>query len=78
MLFRYNDNNGLSVGSNRSKDGVEVSKIKELEGHIQIHDKENKLIIPKPAITDAGNYTCEIPELKASAEIRVVGTCRLQ
>lgn len=52
---------------------MEISKIKELEGHFQIHDKENKLIIPKPTVKDAGNYTCSIPELKLSADIRAIG-----
>lgn len=57
----------------RSKNGVEIKEIKELEGRVQIYDKENKLIIPRPTVTDAGNYTCSIPELKLSSEINVVG-----
>lgn len=63
---------------NRTKNGVEVSKIKELEGHVQILDKENKLIISKPTVKDAGNYTCSIPELKLTAEIRAIGEYTFQ
>lgn len=67
----------VSLLTNRSKNGVDVSKVKELEGRFQLHDKENSLIIPKTNINDAGNYTCSIPELKLSADIQAIGECEL-
>lgn len=57
----------------RSKNGVDIKTIAEIQGKFEIHDKENKLIFPRPELTDAGNYTCSIPALKQSAEIRVFG-----
>jgi len=55
------------------KDDKDVSTIPQLTGRYQIIDKENKFIISKPDVNDAGVYTCSIPDPEqSSAEIHVV------
>lgn len=55
-----------------SRNGTDVSKDPVLIGRYEIIDKEHKFIIPKPDVTDAGNYTCSVPELGKSADIQVI------
>lgn len=62
----------------RKKNDTDVSKVDELKGRYQIIDKENKLIIEKPELYDAGRYSCSIPELSEVAEINVIGMCLIQ
>lgn len=57
----------------RKKNDTDVSKVEELKGRYEIIDKENKLIISKPELYDAGRYSCSIPELSEVAEINVIG-----
>lgn len=54
------------------KNGTDVSKIDSLKGRYQIIPAENKFIIHKTDINDAGEYTCAIEELKLSADITAV------
>lgn len=57
----------------REKNGTEVSQLASLKGRYEVHDKEYNFIIRDTSVEDAGTYICSIPELGASAEIRVVG-----
>jgi len=58
------------------KDGKDVNEAPELKGRFKL--KEDSFIIEVTSPDDHGNYTCSIPELNLSADIRVVSNAYLK
>lgn len=57
-LMLYCDNSQPGVTLTWEKDGVDVTKVKELENRYKIFPEENKFQIDKTEATDGGNYAC--------------------
>uniref|UniRef100_A0A182VUE8 Ig-like domain-containing protein n=1 Tax=Anopheles minimus TaxID=112268 RepID=A0A182VUE8_9DIPT len=56
-----------------AKDGKNVSEVESLKDRFKLLTAERKLIISRALETDAGQYTCSVPQLGVSKNFNVVG-----
>ncbi|EAA12759.4 AGAP008408-PA [Anopheles gambiae str. PEST] len=56
-----------------AKDGKNVSEVESLKDRFKILAAERKFVISRALETDAGQYTCSVPQLGVSKSFNVVG-----
>lgn len=50
-----------------------MSEVPSLKGRYKINDEKNYFVIPGHSSIDNGIYTCSIPEIGESAQIKLIG-----